>query len=122
MGKITTGDLVCMYRRKKKGMGIVLEKVENIDTDLELDTNECLVKMGEFKSFEERRLFEERQSALSNNPKLAKVFFTYNGHAWCRKRKTKFARVRWFNAPSNYENNMMREDDGWYPAEWLRKV
>ena len=30
MAKINVGDLICMYRRKKKGMGIVLEKADDI--------------------------------------------------------------------------------------------
>ena len=30
MPKIQVGDLVCMYRRKNKGMGIVLEHVEDV--------------------------------------------------------------------------------------------
>ena len=30
MAKVQVGDLVCMYRRKNKGMGIVLEHVEDL--------------------------------------------------------------------------------------------
>ena len=30
MAKVKVGDLVCMYRRKNKGMGIVLEHVDDL--------------------------------------------------------------------------------------------
>ena len=30
MATIKVGDLVCVYRRRKKGMGIVLEKIDDV--------------------------------------------------------------------------------------------
>lgn len=122
MGKITTGDLVCMYRRKTKGMGIVLEKIDNMGERIGIDIDTNLAHLKTLRTYAQRRHFQTTCIAESNDPKMAKIFFAYNGQSWCRKRKLKFVRVRWFEAPSNYETASMSENDGWYPADWLKKL
>ena len=116
------GDLVGFYRRKTPGMGIILEKIDNI-----LET--CGIEQHVAFSVAENaqgRTYWEKKSAIEDltdgasvkNTELLRLFFQFN-ESWCRKPKTSFVRIKWFKPPGAYESTV-REEEGWYPADWVR--
>jgi len=123
MPKVNVGDLVCLYRRKNKGLGIVIEKIEDASEEAGLDVplSEVITTLTSMKRYGDRIKYRDELMDRCNNPKAAKVFFTYNGHGWCKKPKYKFARIRWFKKPSAYES-MSKEEENWCPEDWLKKV
>ena len=119
---VNIGDLVGFYRRKTPGMGIILEKIDNI-----LDT--CGIEQHAAFSVAENaqgRTYWEKKSAIEDltdgtsikNTELLRLFFQFN-ESWCRKPKTSFVRIKWFKQPGAYESRMT-EKEGWYPADWVR--
>ncbi len=38
MPKVDVGDLVCLYRRKNKGLGIVLDKIDDMGKEMNVET------------------------------------------------------------------------------------
>ena len=119
---VQVGDLVGFYRRKTPGMGIILEKIDNI-----LDT--CGIEQQAAFSVAENaqgRTYWEKKSAIEDltdgtsvkNTELLRLFFQYN-ESWCRKPKTSFVKIKWFKQPAAYEGRMT-ENEGWYPADWVR--
>ena len=119
---VNIGDLVGFYRRKTPGMGIILEKIDNI-----LDT--CGIEQHAAFSVAENaqgRTYWEKKSAIEDltdgtsvkNTELLRLFFQYN-ESWCRKPKTSFVKIMWLKAPGSYESRVT-ETEGWYPADWVR--
>jgi len=119
---VQVGDLVGFYRRKAPGMGIILDKVDNI-------LEECGVDQYAAFNIAENaqgRTFWEKKEAIKGlcggddtpNTELLRLFFQFN-ESWCRKPKTSFVRIKWFKQPGAYEGRMT-EKEGWYPADWVR--
>ena len=118
---VEVGDLVGFYRRKTPGMGIILEKIDDIleyagvDRDIAFSIAENA----------QGRTYWEKKSAIAELcdkelvcPTSLRLFFQYN-ESWCRKPKTRFVRIKWFKAPGSYESRVT-EKEGWYPADWVR--
>ncbi len=125
MAKINVGDLVCMYRRKKKGMGIVLEKTDDIIESAGVDTtfDEVHAELLELQSsYNERTVYKKSLREEAKRPELINTCILYNGQGWARKPKKVFVRIRWFDRPSLYESNETSVDEEWCPADWLKKV
>jgi hypothetical protein len=125
MAKIEVGDLICMYRRKKKGMGIVLEKtddiIESADADVTFEEVHAeLVRMERF--YNERTTYKKALREKAKRPELISTCLLYNGHAWASKPKKSFVRIRWFDRPSLYESNQVSVDEEWCPVVWLKKL
>jgi hypothetical protein len=78
--------------------------------------------MLEFQRWRDRHTYREEIISEAPNQEMATLFFKYNGYEWCRKVKKKFARVRWFETPSEYENKAMAHQEAWVPTDWLRKL
>ena len=118
---VGVGDLVGFYRRKTPGMGIILEKMDNVleasgvDRDLALQ----IAENAQGRTYWEKRNAIADLCGTVNNSPFLKLFFQYN-ERWCRKPKTAFVRIKWFKHPSAYEATM-REEEGWYPADWVRR-
>ena len=123
MPKVNVGDLVCLYRRKNKGLGIVLEKIDDMNKEMNVETPlpEVVQKLNSIKKYYEKTGYREQIIKQCDNPEAAKIFFMFNGQGWCSKAKYKFARVRWFKQPSAYES-VVREEVNWCPEDWLKKV
>ena len=117
---VKVGDLVCLYRRKQKGIGLVLELISDIEEESGLGL-ECMIKMREMKSWDERRDYKEQTIAASKDKKAAELFWKHHEYAHKPKIKKSLAKVRWFKRPSNYEVVTIREDTEWYPSNWLKK-
>mgnify|MGYP003633290203 FL=1 len=119
---VEIGDLVGFHRRKIPGMGIILEKVDNVldasgvDRDLALQIAE---RAQGRTCWEKVQAVQELNGDLVNHEQpFLKLFFQYN-EKWCRKPKTAFVRIKWFKPPSEYEGTI-RDAEGWYPADWVR--
>jgi hypothetical protein len=125
MAKINVGDLICMYRRKKKGMGIVLEKADDIieSAGAGVTFEEVLAELLRMEKFyNERTRYKKSLLERASRPELINVCLLYNGHSWARRPKKGFVRIRWFDRPSLYETNETSADEEWCPVDWLKKL
>jgi len=125
MAKINVGDLVCMYRRKKKGMGIVLEKTDDIveSANIEATFDEVHAELIRLqKDYSARTRYKKELRKQSDRPELISTCLLYNGQGWARKPKKAFVRIRWFDRPSLYESNQTSTDEEWAPVDWLKKL
>ena len=125
MARISVGDLICMYRRKKKGMGIVLEKTDDIIESAGVDVtfeevHAELIRMEKF--YNERSRYRKSLRNKAKRPELINTCLLYNGMGWARKPKKVFVRIRWFERPSLYESNEVSADEEWCPIDWLKKL
>ena len=124
MAKIIVGDLICMYRRKKKGMGIILEQTDDIIESAGVDVTfeEVHAELTRINFYNERTRYRQSLRDRAKRPELIITCLLYNGHAWARKPKKAFARIRWFSRPSLYESNQVSLDEEWCPVDWLKKL
>ena len=118
---VQVGDLVGFYRRKTPGMGIILEKIDDILEHCEIDRDIAF----QIAENAQGRTYWEKKSAIQDlcdgaevHSTSLKLFFQYN-EKWCRKPKTSFVRIKWFRQPAAYEGRVT-EKEGWYPADWVR--
>ena len=118
---VQVGDLVGFYRRKTPGMGIILEKIDDILEYCEIDRDVAfqIAENAQGRTYwEKKRAIEELCGTRSKSPTALRLFFQYN-ERWCRKPKTSFVRIKWFRQPAAYEGRVT-EKEGWYPADWVR--
>ena len=118
---VQVGDLVGFYRRKTPGMGIILERIDDILEYCGIDRDVAF----QIAENAQGRTYWEKKSAiedLSNGEKVhstsLKLFFQYNDR-WCSKPKKSFVKIKWFKQPRAYEGRIA-ENEGWYPADWVR--
>ncbi len=124
MAKVKVGDLVCMYRRKNKGMGIVIEHAEDL-----ISKAEAGVTFDEFMKtldaiggkYDARAAYRRKLKSYAKYPDLITTCLIYNA-SWAKKPKKEFVRVRWFDNPSLYDTNKTKEIEEWCPIDWLRRV
>lgn len=115
------GDLVCMYRRRSKGLGVVLKYCSDIGACMDEDPETVMEVYRDFaiKDWRRREEFKKQICQKSKDPELVFDFFLYNT-AYKGKLKTKFAFVEWVKKPSNHSVDVVYSRNGWYPADWLR--
>jgi len=124
MAKVKVGDLVCMYRRKNKGMGIVLEHTEDL-----IEKAEAGITFQEFmdtiesigSKYDARAAYRRKLKAYAKHPDMITTCLIYNA-SWAKKPKKEFVRVRWFDTPSLYETNKTKDIEEWCPIDWLKTV
>ena len=133
MSNIKKGDLVHLFRRKVPGMGIVLERVENINTYAEFDLSEAFMKIYDkenpdyflkmnpetvaFKWQHQTSVIQEINETIlkrkpSVEPNLLADFWSFN-RAYSIQRlgtivkepKVDFCLVMWTRPPSDYGNS-----------------
>lgn len=124
MAKVQVGDLVCMYRRKNKGMGIVLEHAEDLIERAAAGISfeqfmESLKDVGE--RYDTRAAFRRDLQKRAKHPDLIHTCMIYNA-SWAKKPKKEFVRIRWFDNPSMYETSKTKEIEEWCPIDWVKKV
>ena len=119
--RISQGDLVFMFRRRSKGLGIVVEYVNSIEEVLGANAREVFSKYQSFstKEWHQRDEFRNQICMRATDHDLAFDFFIYN-IAFKGKLKTKFAYVKWFKNPSTFAANGLHAESGWIPARWLK--
>ena len=124
MAKVKVGDLVCMYRRKNKGMGIVLEHADDL-----IERAEAGVTFDEFmeaieaigNNYNSRAAYRRKLKEHAKHPDMITTCLIYNA-SWAKKPKKEFVRIRWFDNPSMYETNQTKEIEEWCPIDWVKKV
>lgn len=115
--KIKVGDLVCMPRRRKSGMGIVVKYSDNLAREGGVDVMKILEETRDVISYTDRvQIFKNAYRRCGDTEFLDQAFY-YNA-GWANKPKLKFAYVKWTKRPSDY--TMQSGPEGWYPAEWLK--
>ena len=130
MSKLKVGDLVCIPRRKNKGLGIVLKHVEDITKEIDTFKDEFWVSHAQMiKDGRESSglLLDLRKSArthlLEASPErdLLEAYFQYN-NSWCPKNKKSFIYIKWFKHPSFYENARCSDKEQWHPTDWAKAM
>tara|TARA_Y100001963_G_scaffold155931_1_gene248244 strand:- start:358 stop:690 length:333 start_codon:yes stop_codon:yes gene_type:complete len=100
------GALVELYRRKTKGLGIILDVMDS----------EQISKIWDSKwteAYNRNELTEKRKS-------LFQCYGYYD--KWPAGSVRKYAYVRWMKRPSEWEAERITRDHDWYPADLLRAV
>ena len=117
---VEVGDLIGFYRRKTPGMGIILEKMDNVLEAAGVDSTIALeiAENAQGRTYWEKRNVIAELCGRIDDDHFLKLFFQYN-ERWCRKPKMAFVKIRWFKQPSEYEGTI-RDEEGWYPADWVR--
>ncbi len=125
MAKVKVGDLVCLFRRKKKGLGIVLEHVPDIIEQAgagasfeEVMETLSALRGGSYLTASQYR-FELKQKA--ERPELIDYCLSCNTN-WASRPKKEFVRIRWFESPSFYEVDEPPTGEEWVPIEWVRQI
>ena len=124
MAKVKVGDLVCMYRRKNKGMGIVLEHTDDIIMKAEAGVTfdefmESIKSIG--GKYDERASYRRKLTAYAEHPELIHTCMIYNA-SWAKKPKKEFVKIRWFDTPSMYETTKTKDLVEWCPIDWVRRI
>jgi len=119
--ELKIGDLVCMYRRRARGMGIVTEYCADVGKIIGQEPETVMEVYREYaiKDWRRRDQFKQEICTRSSNPDLVFDFFLYNT-AFKGKLKKKFAFVRWSKKPSTYTADAIYSNCGWFPTEWLK--
>ena len=125
--KIEKGDLVCMFRRKIKGLGIVLKVVDDLGAYAGFKSDLLLEERIQTRNIDERVnlcWWYEMEEAINQSkyPELARTFVNYNNWGMRRKLKKRFALVRWIQRPSDYQYPETPDKLFWIPADWLRSI
>ncbi len=119
---VNVGDLVGFYRRKTPGMGIILQKVDNIleHAGVDQDIAFQIAENAQGRTYwEKKNAMQELCGDQEVHSASLKLFFQYNDK-WCSRPKTSFVRIKWFKQPCAYEGRMT-EKEGWYPADWVKR-
>lgn len=114
--KVKRGDLVCLYRRKEKGVGIILETATLPAENLKI------IKLA--KKADWNRKAELKRTAMSNSDDktLIEAAFLYNLWQSNAKLKKDFVYIKWLKRPSEYEQTKTTADSDWFPADWVGRI
>jgi hypothetical protein len=118
---VKVGDLVGLYRRKTPGMGIILEKMEDVLNGSGIDRAVAfdVAQNAEGRtSWEKHNLVKQLCGSAIGNTEFLGLFFRYN-ESWCKKPKTSFVKIKWFRQPGSYASRII-DSEGWYPADWVK--
>jgi|TARA_R110002110_G_scaffold125531_1_gene303490 hypothetical protein len=111
------GELVCLYRRKHKGMGIVLETQTISDEKIKIIE---IAKNADWKQKEE--LKREALSGEKPQKGLIEAAFLYNLWQTNAKLKKDFVYIKWFQCPSEYVQTKTTIDADWFPVDWVGRI
>ena len=116
------GDLVFMFRRRKKGLGVVLRYVHSIEECIGRNPGHILhvYRSYPIKEWRKRDAYRQSICSQSSNPDLVFDFFVYNT-AFQETLKVSFVEVQWFNAPSTFNVDGLSALRGWFPSQWVKK-
>ena len=120
--RLAPGDLVCMWARKEKGLGVLIRYVATIEDCIGMDPATVLTEYRSYttKEWRKRDLYRKRICAQADDPDLAFDFFVYN-IAFEDTLKVSFAEVQWLKPPSTFNVEGTSAKRGWFPASWIRK-
>ena len=116
MAKIGVGDLVCLYRRKHKGIGIILERVtlskEKIKT----------IEIARKSDWKQKAQLKRKALSEERRPELVEAAFLYNLWQANAKLKREFVYIKWFQRPSEYDQTKTTSDADWFPLDWVGRI
>ena len=130
---LETGSLVTLYRRINPGIGMVVEKIDDIFS-VSKNGQKDLEKL--IRSWNNGNNLKTRNYAISNfieeseiEDNLVISFLQSNGFYRysqvnpkkniCKIKKT-FVKIFWFSNPSDYNIKIIRRNIDWFPMEWLK--
>ena len=116
MAKIHTGDLVCLYRRKERGVGIVLERVTLSEEKIKI------IEIARQSDWKQKAHLKRRVLAQDQRTELVEAAFLYNLWQANAKLKTDFVYIKWFRRPSEYEQLKTTSDADWFPLDWVGRI
>lgn len=121
MSKVKVGDLVCAYRRKETGLGLVLRQEKDLANRAGFKTEILYRPPAEPKQVNWWYAIEEaiRDAA---DPIGAQAYVSYNHYGKKRTLKKKFVYVKWIKKPSDYHAKQMNEAEQWIPMDWVKSV
>ena len=133
MGRLDVkkGDLVCLYRRKTPGLGIVMDREDDTYEKLESNPNyyvfmDLYVGATNWRAKKKACDYLLLNSGLDEDLVYAFLicnsFYGANGAPSWKKFKRDFILVKWFTLPSNYESDRIHKDILWLPTDWFKKV
>lgn len=116
MKKTTVGDLVCLYRRKRKGVGLVLETATISDEKIKI------IESAKEADWKRKGDLQQQVLNTADNKSLIEAAFLYN--LWQSNAKTKkhFVYIKWLQRPSEYEQTKTTADADWFPVEWVGRI
>jgi hypothetical protein len=126
MGRKNTkkpGALVKLYRRRKPGIGIILE-VTDTDSVRQFARERFKIRFKSKGKIKERlgygALYEYRRDGAitEDERKMVDTYLMYGTDS----RNRKIAKVQWITYPSAWETTTLRERVEWYPFDMLRTV
>ena len=125
--KIKSGNLVCMFRRKTPGIGIVLQREADLEEYCGIEKDILLKHTVQDRYIDTRQSlcwWYEIEEAIKNSthPTIAKIYVSHNHFGKKKTLKNDFCYVRWFKRPSDYSMMEVYGDSDWYPTDWLRCI
>jgi len=130
--KLKIGDIACLYRRDSPGVGMVIDKIDNIiDNEvIEVELQALIADWNHGNDFRSRNHAISRfidKSGLGED--LVMAFLTSNGfYRYSRQAPRKnmnkinksYIKIFWMMKPSNYNIKIIRRNIDWFPAKWLK--
>tara|TARA_R100000951_G_scaffold53052_3_gene44678 strand:+ start:1552 stop:1977 length:426 start_codon:yes stop_codon:yes gene_type:complete len=130
---LETGSLVTLYRRTNPGVGMIIEKIDDIFS-VSKNGQKDLEKL--IRNWNNGNNLKTRNYAISNfieeseiEDNLVISFLQSNGFYRysqgnpkkniCKIKKT-FVKIFWFSNPSDYNIKIIRRNIDWFPMEWLK--
>ena len=110
------GDLVCLYRRKHKGVGIVLEKATLTEAKLEI------IEIAKTAPWNEKENLKRKALNGSGDKGIIEAAFLYNLWQKNAKLKKDFVYIKWLQRPSEYDQLKTTADADWFPADWVGRI
>lgn len=125
------GDLVCLFRRKTPGIGIVMRRHDSVLEELQEGSYyqffmdmylDAINWRARKKACDYLIINSELDEDLVYAFLLNNSFFGMGGTPNWKNMKSDFIYVRWFSSPSNYEASRLEKDILWLPTEWFKKL
>jgi len=110
------GELVCLYRRKHKGIGIVLEKETISDEKIRI------IEIAQKADWKQKEELKRKALSGASQKGLIEAAFLYNLWQANAKLKKDFVYIKWFQCPSEYEQTKTTTDADWFPVDWVGRI
>tara|TARA_R110002020_G_scaffold95382_5_gene228963 strand:- start:533 stop:889 length:357 start_codon:yes stop_codon:yes gene_type:complete len=114
--KVKKGDLVCLYRRKHKGIGIVLNKETLNDEKIKI------IEIAQKADWKQKEQLKRKALIEAPQRGLIEAAFLYNLWQTNAKLKKDFVYIKWFQCPSEYEQTRTTTDADWFPMDWVGRI
>tara|TARA_Y100001937_G_C7097558_1_gene320836 strand:- start:176 stop:601 length:426 start_codon:yes stop_codon:yes gene_type:complete len=130
---LEAGDLITLYRRSQPGLGVIIEKVDDV-ISISKNGEENLKKL--ITEWNDGKDFRTRNRAISNfiedtglDDALVISFLQSNKFYRyslgkpvknIKNIKKTFVKIFWISKPSDYNVKIVRRNIDWFPIDWLR--